>query len=230
MITTIKGNTIDINGTLEWLLFHRLSKKVNPVDFLLHTDSLIQFPNFLYSTSLLTMLFIETDLFIKLTIPSLLYFVGQVLVNLRFGNVLLGLMNYLLMIFTSLNQLIMLAVFITCFFFIGWWTLIIVPAYLLTIFISVTLLNSKEKKYYLSQWQKTTGSYDIFKNNAFILTYKYFADKHELPSSLMPTDEEVNNQDWLKPYRFMINNWSKIESNFSNKGKMLWRAYLNIDK
>ena len=44
MITT-KGQIIDINGKTEWLLFHRLSKKINPVDFLSLTDSIIQFPS-----------------------------------------------------------------------------------------------------------------------------------------------------------------------------------------
>ena len=61
MITT-KGQIININDKTEWLLFQRLSKKVNPVDFLSLTDSLIQFPNFLFTVSFLLMIFLPVDL------------------------------------------------------------------------------------------------------------------------------------------------------------------------
>ena len=57
MITT-KGQIIDINGKTEWVLFHRLTKKVNPVDFLALTDSMIQFPNFLFTVSFFILIFL----------------------------------------------------------------------------------------------------------------------------------------------------------------------------
>ena len=73
MITT-KGHIIDINGKTEWLLFYRLSKKVNPVDFLSLTDSLIQFPNFLFSLAFLILIFTDFDLQVKFITPASLYF------------------------------------------------------------------------------------------------------------------------------------------------------------
>ena len=230
MITTIKGNTIDINGTTEWLLFHRLSKKVNPVDFLTMTDSLIQLPNFLFTISMLVMLFADTGLWIKFAIPSGLYFFGQMMINLRFGIGDLKLLRYPLMLFSSGNIIFMLGVFITCFFFIGWWTLLTIPVYTLTLLISVIILTSSEKKYYKSQWYKTTGNYDIFKNNAFLVAYKFYADKYELHKDTTPTEEEVDNQDWLKPYRFMLDNWGQLETHFNVKAQVYWRAYLQLDK
>jgi hypothetical protein len=69
MITT-KGQIIDINGKTEWLLFHRLTKKVNPVDFLSLTDSLIQFPNFLFTLSFLILTFTHVDLQMKFIVPT----------------------------------------------------------------------------------------------------------------------------------------------------------------
>jgi hypothetical protein len=103
MITTINGHTIDINGKTEWVLFHRLRQKLNPVDFLMLTDSLIQLPNFLFTVSLFTMLFIDTDLWIKFAIPTGLYFFGQMMINWRFGIGYLNLLRYPLMFFSSVN-------------------------------------------------------------------------------------------------------------------------------
>jgi len=229
MITTVKGHRIDINGTIEWLLFHRITKKLNPVEFLLLTDSLIQLPNFLFTISMLTVLFIDTDLWIKFAIPSGLYFFGQMMINWRFGIGDFKLLKYLLMLFSSGNIMFMLGVFITSFFFIGWWTLLTIPVYILTMLISVIILTSSEKKYYKSQWNKTTGNYDIFRNNAFLLAYKFYADKYQLHKDTTPTDEEIDNQDWLKPYSFMRDNWEQLETHFNEKAKGYWRAYLHID-
>lgn len=230
MITTVKGNTIDMNGTTEWLLFYRLSQKLNPIEFLRLTDSLIQLPNFLFTVSLLTVLFIDIDLWVKFTIPAGLYFFGQMMINLRFGIGELKLLNYPLMFFSSGNIIFMTGVFITCFFFIGWWTLLIVPIYMLTLVISVVILTTSEKKYYKVQWQKSTGNYEIFKNNAFLVAYRFYADKYHLNIDTTPTDEEIDNEDWLKPYSFMLENWKQFETHFNVKAQGYWRVYLHIDK
>ena len=145
MITT-KGQIIDINGKTEWLLFHRLSKKINPVDFLSLTDSIIQFPNFLFTISFLILTFTDIDMQIKFIVPASLYFCGQIIVNLRFGVVIFKLLNIPLMVFQKFNLFIMSGTFITGFFFLGWWTLMVIPSYLLAAFISVLILTSNEKK------------------------------------------------------------------------------------
>ncbi len=89
MITT-KGQIIDINGKTEWILFHRLSKKINPVDFLSLTDSIIQFPNFLFTISYLILIFTKFDLQVKFIAPASLYFLGQIIINLRLGTIFLN--------------------------------------------------------------------------------------------------------------------------------------------
>ena len=129
MITT-KGQIIDINGKTEWLLFHRLSKKINPVDFLSLTDSIIQFPNFLFTISFLLMIFLPVDLKTKFIVPSSLYFCAQIVINLRFGVIIFKLLNIPLMVFQKFNLFIMFGTFVTAIFFLGWWTLIIIPSYL----------------------------------------------------------------------------------------------------
>lgn len=230
MVTTIKGNTIDINGTTEWLLFHRLTKKINPVEFLTMTDALIQLPNFLYTVSTFIMLFIKTDLWMKFAVPSILYFLGQMMINFRFGIGDLKLLKYPLMFFSSGNIIFMSGIFITCFFFIGWWTVMVIPVYILTLVISVTILNAKEKQYYRSHWQITTGYYDIFKNNAFLVTYKYYAEQLHLEKDTSPTDEETDNQVWLKSYDYMLANWDQLEKHFNVKAKGYWRSYLDLNK
>lgn len=229
MITT-KGQIIDINGTTEWLLFHRLSKKINPVDFLSFTDSIIQFPNFLFTISFLILIFINVDLQIKFILPSSLYFCGQILINLRFGIVVFKLLNIPLLIFQKFNLFIMSGTFITGFFFLGWWTLAVIPAYLFVAFISVLILTSNEKKYYRIHWKKNVGNYEIFVNNAFLLAYKYYATGLKLPYSTSPTEEEIKNQDWLKPYNFMRVHWGEIEDHFNKKAKTYWRIYLHLEK
>src|SRR5665647_2830155 len=115
MITT-KGQLIDINGKTEWLLFHRLSKIVNPVDFLSLTDSLIQFPNFLFTLSFLIMSFTKVDLQTKLIVPASLYFCGQIIINLRIGTFIIKLLNMPLLVFQKFNLFIMSGVFISGFF------------------------------------------------------------------------------------------------------------------
>jgi hypothetical protein len=229
MITT-KGQIIDINGKTEWLLFHRLSKKINPVDFLSLTDSIIQFPNFLFTISFLILTFIDVDLQIKFIVPSSLYFCGQIIINLRFGVILFKLLNIPLMVFQKFNLFIMFGTFITGFFFLGWWTLVVIPSFILTIYISVLILTSNEKKYYRTHWNKSIGNYEIFKNNAFLLAYKYYATEYKLPNNTSPTEEEIKNQDWLKPYNFMRVHWGQIENHFNNKAKVYWRVYLHLEK
>ena len=229
MITT-KGQIIDINGTIEWLLFHRLSKKVNPVDFLSLTDSLIQFPNFLFTISFLILTFIDVNLQIKFIVPSSLYFCGQIMINLRIGVIVFKLLNIPLMFFQKFNFFIMSGTFITGFFFLGLWALMVIPSYLLIVFISVIILTSNEKKYYKTHWLKSISNYEIFINNAFLLAYKYYATENKLPVKTSPTDEEIKNQDWLKPYDFMRVHWGEIENHFNNKAKIYWRVYLHLDK
>ncbi len=229
MITT-KGQIIDINGKTEWLLFHRLSKKVNPVDFLSLTDSLIQFPNFLFTLSFLILTFTHADLQTKFIVPGSLYFCGQILINLRLGTILFKLLNVPLMVFQKFSFIIMSGTFITGFFFLGWWTLIVIPAYFVAVVSSLLVLTSHERKYYRTHWNKDAGHYAIFKNNAFLLVYKYYAAEYNLPESTSPTEEEKTNEDWLKPYNFMRTHWGEIESHFNNKAKVYWRVYLHIAK
>jgi hypothetical protein len=229
MITT-KGQIIDINGKTEWLLFHRLSKKINPVDFLSLTDSLIQFPNFLFTVSFLILIFTHVDLQIKFIVPGSLYFCGQIIINLRLGTIIFRLLNMPLLVFQKFSLFIMSGIFITGFFFLGWWTLIIIPTYLMAVFSSIIVLTSYQKKYYHNHWNKTIGHYGIFKNNAFLCAYTYYSIEYKLPSSTSPTDEEIQNKDWLKPYNFMRIHWGEIETHFNKKAQIYWRVYLHIDK
>jgi hypothetical protein len=229
MITT-KGRIININGKTEWLLFHRLSKKINPVDFLSLTDSIIQFPNFLFTLSFLILSFTNVDLQIKFIVPASLYFCGQIIINLHLGVVIFKLLNVPLMVFQKFNLFIMFGTFITGFFFLGWWTLMVIPTYLLVLTLSVVILTSYEKKYYKTHWNKDIGHYEIFKNNAFLLAYKYYAKESGFLQNTTPTEDEIKNQDWLKPYNFMRTHWGEIESHFNHKAKIYWRLYLNLDK
>lgn len=229
MITT-KGHIIDINGKTEWLLFHRLSKMINPVDFLSLTDSLIQFPNFLFTVSFLIMSFTKVDLQTKFIVPASMYFCGQIIINLRIGTVIIKLLNMPLLVFQKFNLFIMTGVFISGFFFLGYWNLLVIPTYLLAVFSSVVVLISYQKKYYQKHWNKTTGHYAIFKNNAFLYAYKYYTVENKLAAGTSPTEEEIQNKDWLKPYIFMRNHWGEIENHFNNKAKTYWRVYLHLDK
>jgi hypothetical protein len=229
MITT-KGQIIEINGKTEWLLFHRLSKKVNPVDFLSLTDCIIQFPNFLFTISYLILIFINVDLKLKFIIPASLYFCGQIIVNLRLGVSIFKLLNIPLMFFQKFNIFLMAGTFITGFFFLGWWNPMIIPSYLLAVFISVPLLTSNDKKYYLSHWEKSTSPFQIFKNNSFLLAYEYYAAENKVSGYISPSDEEISDQDWLKPYTFMRAHWGEIENSFNRKARTYWRIYLHIDK
>ena len=229
MITT-KGHIIDINGKTEWLLFHRLSKKVNPVDFLSLTDSLIQFPNFLFTISFLILTIIHVDLLTRFLVPASLYFCGQIIINLRLGTIIFKLLNMPLLVFQKFNYLIIPGAFITGFFFLSWWNLFVIPAYILAASTSVVILTSYQKKYYRKHWNKTTGSYEIFKNNAFLYAYKYYAIECNLPVSTSPTAEEIQNEDWLKPYNFMRLHWSEIEDHFNKKARTYWSVYLHIVK
>jgi hypothetical protein len=229
MITT-KGQIIDINGKTEWLLFHRLLKKINPVDFLSLTDSIIQFPNFLFTISYLILIFLDVDLRVKFIVPASLYFCGQIIINLRLGVTIFKLLNIPLMVFQKFNLFIMSGTFITGFFFLDWWSLMVIPSYLMIVYISVLILTSNEKKYYYTHWNKSIGNFEIFKNNAFLLAYKYYATENNLPQSTSPTEEEIKNQDWLKPYNFMRVHWGEIENHFNKKAKVYWRVYLHLDK
>jgi hypothetical protein len=227
MITT-RGNLIDINGKTEWLLFHRLSKKIHPVDFLYTTDIFIQFPNFLFTISFLILIFTDSALWIKFTIPSCLYLFGQTMINFRFGVGFLKLLKIPMMAFPKLNFVIMAGTLITGFFYMGWWTLAVIPAYFLTMYVSITAVTSKDKKNYEAEWHKSHGSYEIFKNNAFLLAYKYYATEYHFTKETTPTNEESQNQDWLKPYTFMRVHWREIESYFNNRAKGYWRVYLQL--
>ena len=228
MITT-KGQIIEINDKTEWLLFHRLTKKINPVDFLTLTDSIIQFPNFLFTMSFLILIFLNVDLQIKFLVPASLYFCGQILINLRLGAIIIKLLNVPLLVFQKFNIFIMSGTFIAAIFFLGWWTLMAIPSLLLAAILSIVILTSNEKRYYLKHWNKTIGNYQIFKNNAFLVAYQYYAQRNNLPVSTTPTEDEIKNQDWLKPYNFMRVHWGEIEDHFNSKAKLYWRLYLNLD-
>ena len=229
MITT-KGQIIEINDKTEWLLFHRLTKKINPVDFLTLTDSIIQFPNFLFTISFLILIFLNVDLQIKFIVPASLYFCGQILINLRLGAFIIKLLNVPLLVFQKFNIFIMSGTFIAAIFFLGWWTLMAIPSLLLAAILSIVILTSNEKRYYLKHWNKTIGNYQIFKNNAFLVAYQYYAQGNNLPVSTTPTEDEIKNQDWLKPYNFMRVHWVEIEDHFNRKAKLYWRLYLNLEK
>jgi hypothetical protein len=229
MITT-KGQIIDINGKTEWLLFHRLSKKINPVDFLTFTDSIIQFPNFLFTVSYLILIFTNLDVQVKIIAPASLYFLGQIVVNMQIGTIIFKLLNLPLLYFQKFCVFIMAGVFAGSFYFIGWWLIMVIPAYLVAVSVSLLVLNSGRKKIYMKQWNKNIGHFEIFKNNAFLLAYKYYASDYQLPSGIAPTEEETKNQDWLKPYSFMRVHWKEIEDHFNRKAKVYWRVYLNLDK
>ncbi len=124
----------------------------------------------------------------------------------------------------------MIGVFVAGFFFLDWWALIVIPSYLLVAFVSVLILTSNEKKFYRVHWNKSLGHYEIFRNNAFLLAYKYYATEYKLPYSTSPTEEEIKNQDWLKPYNFMRIHWGEIEDHFNRKAKIYWRVYLHLNK
>jgi hypothetical protein len=229
MITT-KGQIININGKTEWLLFHRLSKKINPVDFLAFTDSLIQFPNFLFTFSFLILTFTLVDLQVKFIVPASLYFLGQIMINLRLGTGIFKLLNLPLLFFQKFSLLIMVGTFITACIFLGWWSLAVIPSYLLAAVSSVVILTSYQKKYYLKHWNRSIGYYEIFKNNAFLYAYKFYSNDFNLPSGTSPTAEEIQNEDWLKPYNFMRAHWGEIEDHFNKKAKIYWRVYLHLSK
>ena len=229
MITT-KGQIIDINGKTEWLLFHRLTKKINPVDFLSVTDSIIQFPNFLFTVSFFILSFINVDLKMKFILPASFYFCGQMIINLRIGIFIFKILNVPLMVFQKFSIYIMFATFLTAFFFLNWWTLAVIPTYLLIVYVSVLLLTTNDKRFYLRYWHKSIDNFQIYKNNAFLLAYKYYAAGNIMPANTSPTEEETRNQDWLKPYNFMRAHWDEIESHFSNKAKVYWRVYLHLNE
>jgi len=229
MITT-RGNIIDINGKTEWLLFHRLSKKVNPVDILSLTDSIIQFPNFLFTLSFLILAFTHLDLRIKFIAPASLFFIGQIIINLRLGTAIIKLLNVPLLVFQKFNLFIVSGAFIVGFIFLSWWNIMVIPAYLLAYYSSLLVLTTHEKKYYRTHWNKNIGNYEIFINNAFLLTYKYYAIQYKLPLSISPTEKEMNDQDWLKPYSLMRGHWGEIEDHFNKKARTYWRVYLHLDK
>ncbi len=100
----------------------------------------------------------------------------------------------------------------------------VIPSYLLAAVLSIMILTTNEKKYYRTHWNKTIGNYQIFKNNAFLLSYQYYASGNNLPVNTSPTEEEIKNEDWLKPYNFMRLHWKEIESHFNPKGKIILAA------
>jgi mannose/fructose/N-acetylgalactosamine-specific phosphotransferase system component IIC len=228
MITT-KGQIIDINGTVEWLLFHRLTKKVNPVDFLALTDSIIKFPNFLFATSYLFMIFLPVELKTRFIVPASLYFCGQILINLRIGTYVLRLLSFPMLIYMKSEQLLILIIFAIGFFFLGWWNIVIIPAWLIAAGLAILILTSNQKKFYRSHYRKNVNNYQIVKNNAFLMAYKYYASIYKLPVSNSPDEEEIENKDWLKPYNFMRKHWTEMEEHFNRKAKLYWRMYLHID-
>jgi hypothetical protein len=237
MIWTIKGNRIELNGITEWLLFQRMNQKVNCIDFLSLTDSTILLPNFLYSFSLLALLFTTVDFSLILIVPSGFYILGQLMIKFRIGTIL-KLLIYPLIIYNVISKFIQIGIFIASFFVLDWWTFIIIPIYLVTLITSVVFLNFHEKIFYKANWQHrveynigyNAGYYDIFKNNAFLTVYKYYAEKYDLNSDFTPDDEEIYNNIWFEAENFMERNWRDLEPFFYESGRRHWRSYLQIDK
>jgi hypothetical protein len=227
---TVKGNIIDINGKTEWLLFHRLSKKINPVDFLALTDGIIQLPNFLFTISFFILVFLNIDNSSRFAIPAGLYFIGHILVNFRIGVAILKLLKLPLLIYMKYSFVFIAATLIASWFYLSWWTFMIIPVYLMTLLFSVVILTAYEKKLYLAKWKKEAGNYDIFKNNAFLFAYKFYAGENQMPSDTSPSNDETENQDWLKPYTFMRVHWEELESHFNRKAQVYWKAYLHLNK
>lgn len=229
MITTVKANYIEINGIIEWVLFYRLTKKVHPIDFLNLTDSLIQLPNFLFIISfLISLIFYETDIWIQFAVSSVFYFLGQLIVTFRFGIICISLFYYPLTFFSRWDLILIPLATIPCFFIIGLWTFLLIPVYLLTNIVSLVILTTKEKKYYKNHWARTIGNYDIFKNNAFLLCYKYYAIKYDLLKDFDVTEQEFIDQDWHKSYKLMREGWPDLEQYFTGNAKLSWEAYLHI--
>jgi hypothetical protein len=226
---TVKGNIIDINGKTEWLLFHRLSKKINPVDFLALTDSIIQLPNFLFTISFFALIFFDIDITTKFTIPAGLYFIGQIMINFRIGTLLLKLLKLPLFYYSKFSFVFISATLITAWFYMSWFIFMIIPVYLMTLFFSVIILTWYEKKRYLAKWKKEAGNYDIIRNNAFLLAYKFYAVEQQLTLDTSPTTDETKNEDWLKPYLFMRTHWGEMESHFKKRARVFWRAYLHLN-
>ena len=150
------------------------------------------------------------------------------MINFRFGVGVFKLFKGPILFYPKLSFFIILVAFGAGFIFLGWWNLLVVPLYFLTMIISVLILISHEKKHYLKEWNKKPGYYDIFRNNAFLMMYKYYSTYYKLPLDISETVEETRNQDWLKPYNFMRANWEKIESYFNKKAKVYWRIYLHL--
>lgn len=228
MIWTLKGHKIEFNGITEWLLFERMNLEVNCIDFLSTTDSAILIPNFFFTLSLLTMFFVSEDFETIILVSSMFYFLGQLIIKLRLG-IILFLLKFPLQVYNSISNIIQLLVFITAFFFLGWWTLLIIPIYIFTLVISVIVLNYHERLFYRYNWESKAGFYDIFKNNAFICTYDYYSMVYDLEKDIAPTNGELETMAWFNAQDFMRYNWLKVEPYFDDSAKLHWRAYLNIE-
>jgi hypothetical protein len=229
MITT-QGQIINIDGTTEWLLFNRLSRKVNPVDFLSLTDSTTQLPYFFYAVSFLLLIFTGYDTEIKLIVPVLLYIVGVIMISFQVWNGILKLLKLPLLYFTKLNTIVMAVILASGFYCLHWLGLIIFPLYFLTVKVSIFAVTQREKIYYKLEKNLSPANSQIFVNCAFLFVYRYYAIENNLIISTSPTAEETANKDWEKPYRFLREHWNEIESHFNNKAKTFWRMYLCLDK
>jgi hypothetical protein len=119
--------------------------------------------------------------------------------------------------------------FIIGFFFIGWWNLVIIPAYLFAITSSLLVLVSNQKKIYKKHWNKSVTLFEIFRNNAFLHAYQFYSIENKLNPGISPTEDELKNEDWLKPYKFMRAHWSEIELHFNKKARLYWRVYLHLE-
>jgi hypothetical protein len=225
---TVKGNIIDIDGKTEWLLFHRLSKKINPVDFLALTDSIIQFPNFLYTISFLIMVFIKTDTWIQFTVPSVLFILAQLMIRFQIGTFILKPFRVPLLAYLKFSMLFSLVAVAAAWYNLGWWSVLVIPLYLVTLYLSLFLLTADQKKKFRVDLKRNIDVNDIFKNNSFLFAYYFYAADLKLSEDLSPGADETKNEDWLKPYLFMRTHWTELESHFSAKARAFWRAYLHL--
>ena len=227
---TPKGKLIEINDNLEWILFNRIIKKTNPIKLLETTDTIIQLPNFLFICTFILMFFIDVELWIKLILPSTLYFIAQIIINFKLR--LSGLILLPASVFKMANKTFMLVVFIASFFYFKWWIcLIFLIIYFITIILSITIMTSSEKKYYKKNYNVNTGNFEIFKNNAFLCAYKYTAKKMNITTKLNPTNQEIENHlSERNHFTYMRQNWNKLKDHFNYKSQQLWTAYLFPNK
>ena len=230
MFKTIQGNKIEIDGITEWVLFHRLSKKFDPVEFLTLTDMVIQYPNFLYTLSLVTILILRLNLLYTTVIPIGLCFFGHLVIKTGIGIGDFKLYKYPLLIFSKYFIFIILGAFVFCFFTFKWWGFLILLSYIIMSLIAPAILTLKHVKFYDNAKHMNVGVFQVVNNNSFKVVYKFLSKSTNLPKDINPSIDEIENKDWLKPKQTMKEKWSNFEKYFYGDSKIFWIDYLDINK